>query len=135
MTIEQKLPFNMSVSIGYLVSRGLHLPVFVDGSLAPTTAPHTYQVLNSSGSVVDTDVEPWYTAANRINPATGIILVGQSVINSWYNAGVVTFRKPMNHGLELGLSPGLTQAVKTLLTVRCKFIVPDPGTDLGWACR
>jgi hypothetical protein len=35
----------------------------------------------------------------------------------------------------LGLSPGLRQTVKTLLTVRCKFIVPDPGTDLGWACR
>jgi hypothetical protein len=36
---------------------------------------------------------------------------------------------------RLGLSPGLRQTVKTLLTVRCKFIVPDPGTDLGWACR
>ena len=35
----------------------------------------------------------------------------------------------------LGLSPRLRQTVKTLLTVRCKFIVPDPGTDLGWACR
>jgi hypothetical protein len=31
----------------------------------------------------------------------------------------------------LGLSPGLRQRVKTLLTVRCKFIVPDPGTVLG----
>ncbi len=27
--------------------------------------------------------------------------MGQSVINSWYNAGVLTFRKPMSHGLEL----------------------------------
>jgi hypothetical protein len=37
--------------------------------------------------------------------------------------------------LWLGWSPGLRQTVKTLLTVRCKFIVADPGTDLGWACR
>jgi hypothetical protein len=37
--------------------------------------------------------------------------------------------------INLGLSPWLRQTVKTLLTVRCKFIVPDPGTDLGWACR
>jgi len=36
---------------------------------------------------------------------------------------------------KLGLSLGLRQTVKTLLTVRCKFIVPDPGTGLGWACR
>jgi hypothetical protein len=36
---------------------------------------------------------------------------------------------------SLGWSPGLRQTVKTLLTVRCKFIVADPGTDLGWACR
>ena len=35
----------------------------------------------------------------------------------------------------VGLSPGLRQTVKTLLTVRCSFIVPDPGTVLGWACR
>lgn len=35
----------------------------------------------------------------------------------------------------VGLSPRLRQTVKTLLTVRCKFIVPEPGTDLGWACR
>jgi hypothetical protein len=36
---------------------------------------------------------------------------------------------------DVGWSPWLRQTVKTLLTVRCKFIVPDPGTDLGWACR
>jgi hypothetical protein len=36
---------------------------------------------------------------------------------------------------EVGWSPGLRQTVKTLLTVRCKFIVADPGTVLGWACR
>jgi len=36
---------------------------------------------------------------------------------------------------KLGLSPRVRQTVKTLLTVRCRFIVPDPGTDLGWACR
>jgi hypothetical protein len=54
--------------------------------------------------VVGTDTEPFYTAANRINPSTGIILVGQSVINSIYNAAVFTVRKPMSHGLELLLN-------------------------------
>ena len=101
LTIERQLPGNMSISAAWLFSRGLHLPVFLDGNLGPTTATHTYQILNSSGASIGTDTEPWYTAANRINPTTGILLLGESVINSWYNAGVVTFRKPMSHGLEL----------------------------------
>jgi hypothetical protein len=37
--------------------------------------------------------------------------------------------------VELRLSRKLRQTVKTLLAVRCKSIVPDPGTVLGWACR
>jgi len=131
LTIEKQLPGNMSVSIGYIFSRGLHLPVFVDGNLAPTTATHTYQVLNSSGSVVDTDVEPWYTAANRINPATGIILVGQSVINSWYNAGVVTVRKPINHGLELLLNYTYSKSIDdgAVAGANGTFFGTDPPVD------
>jgi hypothetical protein len=104
LTVEQQLPGNMSLSIGYLFSRAQHLPVFVDGNIGPTTATHTYQILNSSGAVVGTDTEPFYTAANRINPSTGVILVGQSVLNSIYNAAVITLRKPMSHGLELLLN-------------------------------
>ena len=36
---------------------------------------------------------------------------------------------------QLRLPRKLRQTVKTLLAVRCKSIVPDPGTVLGWACR
>jgi tetratricopeptide (TPR) repeat protein len=36
-----------------------------------------------------------------------------------------------DYSAELRLSPGLRQTVKTQLTVRCFFIVPDPGTVLG----
>ena len=99
LTVEHQLPGNISVSLEYLFSRGLHLPVFVDGNLAPATTTHTYDVLNSSGAVVTTDTEPFYTT--RLNPQTGIILLGESVVNSWYNAGVISFRRPMTHGVEL----------------------------------
>jgi hypothetical protein len=37
--------------------------------------------------------------------------------------------------ISTGVVPQAETNSKTLLTVRCKFIVPDPGTDLGWACR
>src|SRR5689334_18710933 len=35
----------------------------------------------------------------------------------------------------LRLSPELRQRVKTLFAVRCKAIMPHPGTVLGWGCR
>jgi hypothetical protein len=41
---------------------------------------------------------PFYTA--RLNPTTGQILNGYSIANSWYNALVLTYRKPMSHGVE-----------------------------------
>jgi hypothetical protein len=131
LTVERQLPGNMSLSIGYLFSRGLHLPVFVDGNLGPTSATHTYQVLNASGSVVDTDTEPWYTAANRINPTTGIILVGESVINSWYNAGVVTLRKPMNHGVELLVNYTYSKSIDdgAVAGANGTFFGTDPPVD------
>ena len=131
LTVEKQLPGNMSLSVGYLFSRGLHLPVFVDGNLGPTTATHTYQILNASGAVVGTDTEPFYTAANRINPATGIILVGQSVINSWYNAGVFTLRKPMNHGLELLLNYTYSHSIDdgAVSGANGTFFGTDPPVD------
>ncbi len=35
----------------------------------------------------------------------------------------------------VGLPRFVRQAVKTLFAVRCEFIVPHPGTVLGWSCR
>jgi len=99
LTVERQLPFGMSVSAGYIFSRGLHLPTFVDANIAPTTLTHSYAILNSSNSVVQQITVPWYTT--RLNPQTGVILNGYSSINSWYHAGIFTLRKPMNHGVEL----------------------------------
>jgi hypothetical protein len=99
LTVEKQLPFGMSFTAGYLFSRGLHLPVFVDANIAPTTLTHTYDILNSSNAVVQTITEPWYT--QRLNPGTGVILNGYSSVNSWYHAGVFTLRKPMKNGVEL----------------------------------
>jgi hypothetical protein len=131
LTIEKQLPGNMSISIGYLFSRALHLPVFVDGNLAPATTTHTYQVLNAAGAVVDTDTEPFYTVANRINPSTGIILVGESVVNAWYNAGVLTLRKPMNHGVELLLNYTYSKSIDdgAVAGANGTFFGTDPPVD------
>ena len=83
LTIEASLPGNMSVSVGYVFSRGLHLPVFVDANLAPATTTHTYAVLHPA-AVVHQDHGA--LLHERLNPQTGVILTGYSVSNSWYNA-------------------------------------------------
>jgi hypothetical protein len=98
-TIERQLPWNLSVNAGYVFSRGLHLPIFIDSNLAPATTTANYAILNSSGGLVQTIAQPFYT--QRLNPATGIIATGYSVVNSWYHALMLTVRRPMSHGLEL----------------------------------
>ena len=99
--IERQLPGNMTISASYLFSRGLRLPVFVDANISNTSGvtSKTYDVLNSSGVQTTSFAVPFYT--QRVNPATGVILTGESVLNSWYNALVVTWRKPMSHDLEV----------------------------------
>ncbi len=88
----------------------------------------------------------WPTAAGLIvaertgrairRPAVEAMIshAGKSIGRGW----VFGLNEALDQGgatVTLGWSPGLRQTVKTLLTVRCKFIVADPGTDLGWACR
>jgi hypothetical protein len=76
----------------------LHLPVFVDSNLAPATTTKTYAILNTTGGLVQNITEPFYTT--RLNPQTGVILTGESVVNSWYNGLLLTVRRRMSHGVE-----------------------------------
>lgn len=101
LTIEQQLPGNMSVSAGWLFSRALHLPVFVDTNLGPPIGTKTYAVLQPNSTLAQIVPVPWYPAGDRINTGTGDILTGYSVVNAWYNALVLTMKKPMSHGVEM----------------------------------
>jgi hypothetical protein len=100
VTVERQLPGNMSLSVGWLFSRALHLPIFVDTNLGPAIGTHTYGILNASNQIVSSTTVPWYPAGDRIDPNSGDILAGYSVVNSWYNALVVSLRRPMSHGVE-----------------------------------
>jgi hypothetical protein len=102
VTIERQIK-GMSVSAGWLFSRGLRLPVFVDANLGPAIGTHTYAVLSGTSvtsPVATTFSVPWYPSGDRIDPRTGQILTGYSVVNSWYHGLVLTMKKPMSHGLE-----------------------------------
>jgi hypothetical protein len=108
VTLERGLPGALSGSIAYVVSRGLHLPIFYDANLAPSTTTKSYDILNSSGATTQTYTVPFYTT--RINTNTGEVFVGSSDVNSWYNSMVLTLRRPMRHGLEFTVNYTLSKA-------------------------
>lgn len=128
-TIEQRLPGGIALSTGWLFSRGLHLPVFVDENIAPATTTHTYDVLNASGGVAQTITLPFYTT--RLNPQTGAILNGYSIANSMYNALVVSVRKPMSHGVEALLNYTFSKATDdgAVAGANGTFFGTDPPLD------
>lgn len=106
--VERQLPGAISISGSYVFSRGIHLPIFVDANLAPATATKSYDILNSAGATTQTYTTPFYT--NRIDTNTGIITVGYSVVNSWYNSFVLTVRRQFRNGLEFTANYTLSKA-------------------------
>jgi hypothetical protein len=109
VTIERELPGAISASAAYVVSRGLHLPIFVDANLAPSTTTKTYDILTSAGSPIQTYTVPYYTA--RLNTNTGGVFVGYSEVNSWYNSMVLSVKRHMRRGLEFTVNYTLSRAM------------------------
>jgi Carboxypeptidase regulatory-like domain/TonB dependent receptor len=108
VTVERQLPGGISGSVAYVVSRGLHLPIFVDANVAPSSQTKTYDILNASGSLLQNYTTPFYT--QRLNTNTGGIFVGYSDVNSWYNSMVITVKRPMRRGLEFTANYTLSKA-------------------------
>jgi hypothetical protein len=100
--VEQALPGKMSLSLGYVGSRGLHLPVYMDANLVGQKASgqRSFNITNPDGTVSIKTV-PYYLATDRVNPALTSINAGFSVANSWYHGMAVTLRRPFDHGFEL----------------------------------
>ncbi len=101
--VEQALPGKMSLSVGYVGTRGLRLPVFVDANLRGQ-APHgarTYNVLDANGNLVRQMTVPVYLVSDRVIPTLQSYNTGFSVANTWYNSIAVTVRRPFANGLEV----------------------------------
>ncbi len=113
--VEQVLPGNMTLSVGYVGTRSLRLPVFLDANLVGQT-PHgsrTYNVLDASGKLVKQLTVPVYlagtcnaagvctTPSDRRDPRLQSYNTGFSVANTWYNSLAVSLRRPFRNGLEV----------------------------------
>ncbi len=103
--IEQEMPGRFSLALGYVGSRALHLPVFLDANLVGQT-PHgirSFNITNPNGTVNLVTV-PYYLTTDRIDQTLTSINAGFSVANSWYNSMAVSVRRPFNHGFEMLLN-------------------------------
>ncbi|MDP9038099.1 MAG: carboxypeptidase regulatory-like domain-containing protein [Acidobacteriota bacterium] len=101
--VEQVLPGKMSLSLGYVGTRGMRLPVFVDANLIGQT-PHgskSYNVLDSSGNLVQQLTVPVYLVSDRRVPTLQSYNTGFSVANTWYHSMAVSVRRPFANGLEV----------------------------------
>jgi hypothetical protein len=98
--IEREVGWNSSFSASYLFSRGLRLPVFVDANLAPATTTRTYDVVDSGGNTLSTFTLPLYTSRASTGTGGGVVLVGESVVNSAYHALTLSYNKRISHGFE-----------------------------------
>jgi hypothetical protein len=102
LSVEQALPGKLSLTVGYVGTRGMRLPVFVDANLIGQT-PHgvrSYNVITSTGSLVKQLTVPVYLPSDRRNTSLATFNTGLSVANTWYNSMAVTVRRPFANGLE-----------------------------------
>ncbi len=101
--VEQALPGKMSLAVGYVGSRALRLPYFVDANLIGQT-PHglrSYNVLDGAGNLVKQLTVPVYLVSDRRDAGLQSYNTGFSGANSWYNSLAATVRRPFANGLEL----------------------------------
>ena len=96
--IQQSLSPNMTVSVSYLGSRGLHLPVFPDINFSIPDPSDTVTFIDSATGVVLGGPIPFYTGSRPIS-TFGTIIQAQSVGNSWFNALVLRFKRRFSQGL------------------------------------
>ena len=115
LSVEQALPGKMSLQVGYVGTRGMRLPVFLDANLVGQT-PHgtkSFVVQDASNNVVETLTVPVYLPSDRRNTSLSSFNTGYSVANTWYNSLATTVRRPFANGLEFILNYTWSRATDT----------------------
>jgi hypothetical protein len=102
LAVEQVLPGNATLRLGWVATRGMRLPYAIDlNQAAYSGATRTYDVVNSAGVTQSTVTVPFYpSTAARPSPNDGNFQVSYSGLNTWYNAMAVTINKQMSHGFQ-----------------------------------
>jgi hypothetical protein len=115
LSVEQSLPGKMSLQVGYVGTRGMRLPVFVDANLLGKTpsGERTYTVQDANNNITQEFTVPVYLPSDRRNTSLSSFNTGESVANTWYNSMAVTARRPFANGLEVLLNYTWAKATDT----------------------
>lgn len=119
LAYERELPWKMGLTVSYVGSRGNFLPMFYDVNLPAPTGTATYLVFDGSGNPEGTPnsfTVPFFFV-NAANPrpraaagVTGPLVMGKSIINSWYNGVVVRVRRQSSNGLSFDVNYTYSQS-------------------------
>jgi hypothetical protein len=115
LSVEQQLPGKMSLQVGYVGTRGMRLPVFVDANLIGKTPSgvKSYAVQDANNNVTSVLTVPVYLPSDRRNTGLATFNTGFSAANTWYNSLAVTVRRPFANGLEYILNYTWSRATDT----------------------
>jgi hypothetical protein len=93
----------MSLSVGYVGTRGMRLPVFLDANLIgqTPTGSRSYNVLDAKNNLVQQLTVPVYQVKDRKQAGLSSFNTGFSIANTWYNSLAATVRRPFQDGLEI----------------------------------
>lgn len=98
LAVEQQMPFHSTLSVAYVGTRGMRLPIYVDTNVDPNSSVNrTYSVATPTGT--SSFSFPFYQA--RLATTTSSVLTGFSDVNSWYNSAAISLRKPFSNGIEI----------------------------------
>ncbi len=102
VSVQQQLPWSMSLGVAYVGNHGVHLPMVRDGNPIP---PTSFGPCGDPASVcVDGKVPFWDTSASNytnLNSHFGSNINIATAATSRYNALQVVLQKRASHGLEL----------------------------------
>ncbi len=121
LAVERELARNLSLSVSYVWSRSLHLPVSYDTNISDPTHSMTFNVLDANGAVASTYTTPVYTDFNPAYTFNGVqykgrVSVLQSAGNSYYNAMLVNLRYRRSRWIQGDLSYTWGHTIDTLGT-------------------
>ena len=99
LSVEQQLPFRSTLTVAYVGTRGMRLPIYVDTNVDPTSAVNRTYTASLSNGTTTKFAFPYYQS--RLYTTTSSVLTGFSDVNSWYNSAAFSLRKPFANGVEI----------------------------------
>jgi len=130
LTVEQRLPGSIALSVAYAGSRGAHLWTEKEGNPAPPT------YVSPSGVKYWATTVPTCASAFpscRDNPNFTSILLDTTAGDSWYNALQVSLNKRVSKGLEFQTNYTWSHSIDTtegqIAGSDCSSSGMDTGTD------